>query len=92
MYTHDSIKGESHNNNFRKFLLESDILASCILMSPYFQATFRKYSNFKGDIPQQLTRKLLSIKNIRTLFPGILVVGYPLTNNIYNIYYSMTKN
>ena len=51
-------------------------------MPPYFPATCRKYCNFKGGISlfvyPHLARKSLSSKHFRTLFPEILVVGYPL--------------
>ena len=45
---------------------------------PYFPATCWNYSNFKGGIPIQLSRKSLYSKHFRTLFPYIPVVGYPL--------------
>ena len=73
-YPATSISG----NNIRKYLLESDFLASYSGIPPYFPATWRKYSNFRGGIPLQLATKSLSSKNFRTLFPEILVVRYPL--------------
>ena len=49
---------------------------------PYISEICRKYSNFKGSIPLKFTRKSLSSKHFRTLFPEILVVRCdPFINN-----------
>ena len=79
-YPTTSISG----NNIRKYLLESDFLASklaIVVGYPYFPATYRKYSNFIGGIPLKLAIKSLSSKTFLTLFPQILVMGYPLKSS-----------